>query len=89
MLSRLALKRTKRNLLSKHKHYLRNRGMSPQWRTGRTPWRQVRDQVASANSISLRGVHADLRSTIPVSAMPKRQSRVVEFFHRLLPRKGK
>jgi hypothetical protein len=82
MLTRLQLKRTNRNTNFKRKRRLRNRGMSPSWKPTRRTWNEVYQDVEAANSRPLRGVHADLRSTIPKSTVPKKQG----FFSRLFRR---
>jgi hypothetical protein len=72
-MKRVEVKREKRNRESKRKKWLRRRGMSPQWREGRLGKKGKAKQMAIAQSIPLRGVKADLRSTLPkVEKMPRK-----------------
>jgi hypothetical protein len=82
-LTRLQTKRTRRNALSKRKRWLRNRGMSPSWKPTRRTWNEIYREVAAANALPLRGVRADLRSTIPKSTVAKKQGFFARLFRRV------
>lgn len=82
-LTRLQTKRTRRNALARRKKWLRNRGMSPSWRPTRATWRQRYAEVAAANALPLRGVHADLRDTIPKSTVAKKPGFFARLFRRV------
>lgn len=79
---RLTLKRTRRNAWSKKKRTFRNRGMSPQFKFRRIGIKARRASVMAASALPLRGVRADLRSTIPASKVPLKKG----FFARLFRR---
>jgi hypothetical protein len=85
MTTKVERKRTQRNLNSKRKRWLRNRGMSPSYKFTIIPWRERYAALDAAYARPLRGVRADLRSTIPKSTVPKKQSlasRLVRLFRR-------
>jgi len=83
MNTHLQNKRTVRNTNSKRKAALRRRGMSPQWKPLSMSRKAMRKRAELAvNAITLRGVKADLCSTIPKSVTPKRPS----LFRRLFSR---
>jgi hypothetical protein len=84
MTNRQMRKHTERNLLSKKKRWLRNRGMQSQSKVGKGFWKRIFSFGQDAvKNIPLRGIKADVQ---PVkAATPKKMG----FFRRLFGSKGR